>query len=89
MNLKTTDFKRNSLGRARIYECHPPPPSQLTLWLRLCAEVSHNFYTFVHRIEHEEITLGVKQPGPLCNKHNRTQLTVYLEENFAILENFE
>ena len=29
MNFKTTDFKRNSSGRARIYECtfiSPPPP---------------------------------------------------------------
>ena len=30
----TTDFKRNSSGRTRIYEYAPPPP-QLTLQLRL------------------------------------------------------
>ena len=27
MNLKTTDFKRNSSGRTRIYEYTPPPPN--------------------------------------------------------------
>ena len=27
----TTDFKRNSSGRTRIYEYTPPPPPQLTL----------------------------------------------------------
>ncbi len=26
MQLKTTDFKRNSLGRTSIYEYSPPPP---------------------------------------------------------------
>ena len=31
INLKTTDFKRNSSGITRIYEYTPPPPPQLTL----------------------------------------------------------
>ena len=48
MNLKTTDFKRNSLGRTRIYEYTaspplPPPPPINALATALLARETCNF----------------------------------------------